>query len=236
MQRRPLGASGLDVPVVGMGTWRTFDVRGAVAEANCRRVLDAAFESGATLFDTSPTYGAAEVVLARTLAARREQALVADKIWTDDDDEADAQIARALALFGGFLDIYQVHNLVAVERRLRTLERLRREGAVRVVGATHYQHASFPALLQLMRARAIEVVQVPLNAADREAEREVLPTAAELGIGVIVMHPLGEGRLARRAVSAAQLAPLRAYGVTTWAQALLKWILSDPRVSSVRGR
>jgi aryl-alcohol dehydrogenase-like predicted oxidoreductase len=233
MQRRPLGATGVDVPAVGMGTWRTFDVRGAAAEANCRRVVDAALESGATLFDTSPMYGASEEVLARALGPRREEALVADKVWTDDDDEADAQIARALALYGGCVDIYQVHNLVAVERRLRTLDRLREEGAVRVVGATHYQHSAFPALLRLMQARAVEMVQVPYNAADRGAERAILPAAAELGIGVLVMRPLGEGRLTRRPVSAAQLAPLRGYGVTTWAQALLKWILSDPRVSCV---
>jgi aryl-alcohol dehydrogenase-like predicted oxidoreductase len=79
----------------------------------------------------------------------------------------------------------------------------------------------------------VEMVQVPLNAADRTAEHEVLPAAAELGIGVLVMRPLGEGTLTRRAISAEQLAPLREYGVTTWAQALLKWILSDLRVSSV---
>jgi aryl-alcohol dehydrogenase-like predicted oxidoreductase len=204
-----------------------------VAEEQCRRVLSAAFASGATLFDTSPMYGAAESVLARVLGPRRDQALVADKVWTDDDDEADAQIARALALYGGCVDIYQVHNLVAADHRLRTLARLRGEGAVRVVGATHYQHAVFPALLALMRARVVDMVQIPLNAADRAAEREILPAAADLGIGVLVMRPLGEGRLAQRTVTVAQLAPLRDYGVTTWAQALLKWILSDPRVSCV---
>jgi aryl-alcohol dehydrogenase-like predicted oxidoreductase len=233
MQRRPLGSTGLDVPVVGMGTWRTFNVQGAAAEANCRRILDAAFEGGTTLFDTSPMYGASEEVLARALGARREEALVADKVWTDDDDEADAQIARALALYGGCVDVYQVHNLVAVDRRLRTLGRLRQEGAVRVVGVTHYQHHAYPDLVRLMRQGAVEMVQVPLNVADREVEREVLPVAAECGIGVLVMRPLGAGALARRNVTADQLAPLRELGVTTWAQALLKWILSDPRVTCV---
>jgi aryl-alcohol dehydrogenase-like predicted oxidoreductase len=233
MQRRPLGATGIDVPAVGMGTWRTFDVHGAAAEAECRRVVDAALDAGAALFDTSPMYGAAEGVLARALGDRRDQALVADKLWTPDDGEADEQIVRALALFGGCVDIYQVHNLVAVDRRLRTLARLRGEGAVRVVGATHYRHAEFPALVQLMKARAVEMVQIPLNAADRVAEREVLPVAAALGIGVLVMRPLGEGALMRRTISAEELAPLREYGVATWAQALLKWILSDLRVSGV---
>jgi aryl-alcohol dehydrogenase-like predicted oxidoreductase len=233
MEQRPLGSSGLAVPAVGMGTWRTFDVHGAAAEENCRQVVDAAFATGATLFDSSPMYGAAEEVLSRTLGDRRDAAIIADKVWTADDGEADAQIARALAWYGGRVDIYQVHNLVAIERRLRTLDRLRARGAVSVVGATHYQHAAFPELVRLIRSGAVGMVQVPLNAADRIAERELLPAAAEHGVGVLVMRPLGEGRLARRAVTDAQLAPLRHFGITTWAQALLKWILSDPRVSCV---
>jgi aryl-alcohol dehydrogenase-like predicted oxidoreductase len=233
MDHRPLGASGLTVPVVGMGTWRTFDVRGAAAEANCRAVLGEAYAAGATLFDTSPMYGAAEEILARAMGTRRDEAIVADKVWTDDDREAEAQIAHALDLYGGRVAIYQVHNLVAVTRRLRTLDRLRAEGKVDVVGATHYQHSAFPELVRLIRTGAVGMVQVPYNAADRIAEREVLPAAAEHGVGVLVMRPLGEGRLARRPVTEAQLAPLLPFGVTTWAQALLKWILSDPRVSCV---
>jgi aryl-alcohol dehydrogenase-like predicted oxidoreductase len=216
-----------------MGTWRTFDVHTAMAEASCRQVLDAAFEAGANLFDTSPMYGRAGEVLARAIGTRRDEAIVADKVWTDDDDEARAQIAHALALYGGRVEIYQVHNLVGVTRRLRTLSQLRAEGKVEVVGATHYQHSAFPELVRLIRTGAVGMVQVPYNAADRVAEREVLPAAAEHGVGVLVMRPLGEGRLARRTATEAQLAPLRQFGVTTWAQALLKWILSDPRVSSV---
>src|SRR5688500_14553747 len=96
MECRPLGATGLDVPVVGMGTWRTFDMRGRDAEAQCRAVLDAAYQGGATLFDTSPMYGEAERVLAEMMGARREQAIVADKLWTTDDREATRQAANAL--------------------------------------------------------------------------------------------------------------------------------------------
>ena len=92
MERRPLGATGLDVPVVGMGTWRTFDVRGRDAEARCQRVLDTAYQTGATLFDTSPMYGEAERVLAEAMGTRRDQALVADKLWTSDDREATRQV------------------------------------------------------------------------------------------------------------------------------------------------
>jgi aryl-alcohol dehydrogenase-like predicted oxidoreductase len=233
MERRALGSTGLDVPAVGMGTWRTFDVRGRDAEARCRAVLDAAYAAGATLFDTSPMYGTAERVLAEAMGARRADALVADKLWTTDDAEAKRQVADALRWYGGRVDIYQVHNLVRLDERLVQLRRMREEGTVRVVGATHYQHAAFPALLSLVTSRAVDQIQIPYNARDRLAERELLPAAADHGVGVIVMRPLGEGALARHAPSAEALAPLAPYGVRTWAQALLKFILSDPRVSCV---
>ena len=131
------------------------------------------------------------------------------------------------------MDVYQVHNLVRTRHRLALLRRLRAEGKVRVIGATHYQHSAFPDLLALMRSREIDQIQIPYNARDRLAERELLPAAADLGIGVIVMRPLGEGALVRRAPSPELLAPLAPFGVETWAQALLKFILSDPRVSCV---
>lgn len=231
MERRPLGATGLDVPVVGMGTWRTFDVRGRDAEARCRAVLDAAYEAGATLFDTSPMYGAAERVLSEAMGARREQAIVADKLWATDDQEATRQAANALRWYGGRVDVYQVHNLVRLDARLALLRRMRDAGTVQVVGATHYQHSAFPALLELVKSRAIDQIQIPYNARDRLAERELLPAAADNGVGVIVMRPFGEGALTRRPPTAEALAPLAPYGIRTWAQALLKFILSDERVS-----
>jgi aryl-alcohol dehydrogenase-like predicted oxidoreductase len=231
MERRALGASGLDVPVVGMGTWRTFDVRGAAEVTRCRAVLDEAYAAGATLFDTSPMYGEAERVLSVTMGARRNGALIADKLWTPDDAEAKRQAARALQWYGGRVDVYQVHNLVGLKARLALLERMRDEGSVQVVGATHYQHSAFGELLALMRSGAVQQIQIPYNARDRIAERELLPAAADHGVGVVVMRPLGEGALVRRPPSEEALQPLASFGVRTWAQALLKFILSDPRVS-----
>jgi aryl-alcohol dehydrogenase-like predicted oxidoreductase len=118
MERRRLGSSGLDVPVVGMGTWKTFDVVAPADQAQRRAVVDVALELGSNLFDSSPMYGAAERVLGAALAGRREQALVATKVWTSDDRTAEAQIERALGYFGGRVDVYQVHNLVAWPSRL----------------------------------------------------------------------------------------------------------------------
>ena len=232
MEERELGTSGLRVPVVGLGTWRTFDVHGPANEARAAEVVDAAFGSGTRLVDSSPMYGAAEGVLGRTLAERRDDATVATKVWTADDDEAERQVAFALRAFGGRVDLYQVHNLVAWERRLDRLERLRADGAVRVIGATHYSAGAFGELARVMRTGRIGAVQVPVNPRERDAEREILPLAAELGIGVIAMRPFGEGGLLRRPPRPADLEPFRPFGITTWPQALLKWTLSDPRVTA----
>jgi aryl-alcohol dehydrogenase-like predicted oxidoreductase len=229
METRTLGRSGLVVPVVGMGTWQTFDVRGTEAEGARSAVVDAAFEAGANFFDSSPMYGEAEGVLGRVLEGRREQALVATKVWAGSPAEGRAQVERALGYFGGYVDLYQVHNLLAWQDQLRLLEEMRDSGKVRVIGATHYSASSFGELRQVMRTGRIAAIQIPYNPLQREVEREILPLAAELGLGVVVMRPFAEGALLRRVPSAAELEPLRAFGVTSWAGALLKWILSDPR-------
>jgi len=106
----------------------------------------------------------------------------------------------------------------------------RERGLVGLIGATHYSPAAFGELAELMRTGRIDTVQVPYNPAHREVERTILPLADDLGVGVLLMRPLGEGQLMRRPPRPAQLAPLRPFGITTWAQALLKWGLSDPRV------
>lgn len=229
MDYRTLGMSGLQVPVVGMGTWRTFDVRGQREEAEARSVVDEAMGLGASFFDSSPMYGEAERVLGQAVRGRRDEVLIATKVWTSSDEEAQAQVERALSYFGGWVDLYQVHNLVAWQKRLDLLERLRDEERVRAIGATHFRAEAFPDLAQVMRSGRISAIQIPYNPREREVEREVLPLAAELGLGVVVMRPFGEGALMREQPSAQDVAPLAPFGVHTWAQALLKWVLSDPR-------
>lgn len=228
MERRPLGRTGVDLPVVGMGTWLTFDLpesEQGVADA----VVDAAFAAGTSLVDSSPMYGRAEAALGRALGGRREEAFVATKIWTPSPDEARLQLEAQLGFYSGRVDLEQVHNLVAWERHLDWLEREREAGRVRFLGATHYAPFAFPELAAVMRSRRIDAIQVPLNPREREAERELLPLADELGLGVIAMRPLGEGDLLPGPPAEA-LAPL---GVETWAEALLRWALSDRRVTAV---
>jgi aryl-alcohol dehydrogenase-like predicted oxidoreductase len=229
MEQRPLGDGGPSLPVVGMGTWRTFDVRGEAAVASAREVVDAALAAGARVFDSSPMYGAAEEVLGRALEGRRDEAFVATKVWTRSPAEGRRQAERALGFFGGRIDLLQVHNLVAWEEQLATIEELRDAGAVGFAGATHYSPSAFGELASVMRTGRVQAIQVPYNPHEREVEREVLPLAEELDIGVLVMRPLGGGSLIGRAPDASELEPLRALGVETWGQALLKWVLSDPR-------
>jgi aryl-alcohol dehydrogenase-like predicted oxidoreductase len=229
MERRALGNTGIEVPAVGMGTWKTFDVRGAAAEHHARTIVDHALAGGANFFDSSPMYGQAERVLGAALAGRREQALVATKVWTPSEGEGRQQTERALSYYGGLIDLYQVHNLVNWRAQLALLERLRDEGLIRAIGATHYSPSAFDELRRVMETGRITAIQIPYNPLERQIERAILPLAAELGLGVVVMRPFGEGGLMRRPPPASRLVPLSPFGVTTWGQALLKWVLSDPR-------
>jgi aryl-alcohol dehydrogenase-like predicted oxidoreductase len=229
MEIRPLGSTGLTVPVIGLGTWRTFDVRGAQDEVNARAVVQVALEKGAGLFDSSPMYGESERVLASALGSRRSDALVATKVWASSATEGTRQIERSMSFFGRLVDIYQVHNLANWREHLTLLEAERDSGRVRVIGATHYSQSAFTELAAVMKTGRIGAIQIPFNPLERSVERMVLPLAADLGMGVIVMRPFGEGALLRRRPPQADLAPLAPFGVTTWAQALLKWVLSDLR-------
>ncbi len=229
MEYRTLGRSGLRVPVVGMGTWQTFDVRGAENERTRAAVVDTALADGANFFDSSPMYGEAERVLGAALRNKRDQAIVATKVWAASAAQGQVQIERALQFFGGSVDLYQVHNLLSWHDQLTVLERLRDGGSIRAIGATHYSYPAFGELSTVMRTGRVTAIQVPYNPLQREVERDILPLAADLGLGVVVMRPFAEGALLRREPPALELAPLREFGVTTWSQALLKWILSDPR-------
>jgi aryl-alcohol dehydrogenase-like predicted oxidoreductase len=226
MEQRPFGRGRTALPVVGLGTWKRLEA--AAAEGGHVGLVREALDEGITVFDSSPMYGAAEALLSEGLDGRRDEAFVATKIWTPSDDEAEAQLARAVAWFGR-VELMQIHNLVAWPERLDLLERASADGQVELIGATHWSPAAFEELETVMRTGRIDAVQIPYNALERTVERRILPLAEDLGLGVLVMLPFGEGALLRQTPPADALAPLADFGVTTWAQALLKWVLSEPR-------
>jgi len=213
MERRRFGRTGWEVSVVGLGTWQTFDV-GRSGEGAAREVVEAVWDGGTRFFDSSPMYGRSEGVLGRALSDRRADALVATKIWTSSMSEARSQYDAQLEYFGGHVDLEQVHNLVAWREHLDWLEEERDAGRIGFLGATHYAAGAFDALEDVMSTGRIDAIQIPYNPIEREAERRILPFAAELDLGVIAMRPLGGGSLVRRFDPAE----------------LLKWTLADERV------
>jgi diketogulonate reductase-like aldo/keto reductase len=219
MKERRLG------PVVGLGTWNTFDGDARLAHD----VVGAALDAGCRVLDSSPMYGGAEAALSEAVAGRRERAAIATKIWSSSVEEGRAQFRRQLEWFGQ-VEIEQIHNLVTWERHLEWLEEERDAGQIGRIGVTHYGASALDELARALRTRRFDAVQVPLNPRERACERELLPLAADLGVAVIVMRPLGEGALVRRAPDPSVLASL---GVESWAEALLKWALSDDRVDVV---
>src|ERR1700733_2013823 len=213
MERRRFGHTGWEVPVVGLGTWQTFDLPKG-EEHIARDVVDAVLQEGTRLFDSSPMYGRAEAVLGRALGDRREDAIVATKIWTSSATEARNQFADQLEFFGGHINLEQLHNLVGWGRHLDWLEEERSAGRIEFLGVTHYAASAFGELEEVMRTGRIDVIQIPYNPLERDAELRILPLAAELDLGVIAMRPLGGGSLTRR------------YDATD----LLKWTLANERI------
>jgi diketogulonate reductase-like aldo/keto reductase len=222
MEERRLG------PVVGLGTWNTF----GGDESLAGDVVGAALEAGARFFDSSPMYGGAERSLGQALADRRDEAVVATKIWSRAVEDGKRHFEQQLEWFGR-VEVEQVHNLVSWQENLVWLEEERSAERVGRLGVTHYDAGAFDELEAALRTGRFQALQVPLNPHERECEERLLPLAAELGVAVIVMRPLGEGGLLRRSSSAAELEPLRDLGVETWPQALLKWALSDDRIDVV---
>jgi diketogulonate reductase-like aldo/keto reductase len=221
MRERRLG------PVVGLGTWNTFDDDVALARA----VVAAALDAGTRVFDSSPMYGGAERALGTALAGR--DAVVATKIWADTVEEGRAQFARQLDWFGGRVDVEQVHNLVAWRDHLPWLEEERDAGRIGRIGVTHYARSAFGELAAALRTGRFDVLQVPYSPWERDCERELLPLCDELGVAVIAMRPLGgsgEDRRRRIELTDEQRGRL---GVDSWPEALLRWALADERVDCV---
>jgi diketogulonate reductase-like aldo/keto reductase len=212
-------------PVVGLGTWSTFDADAALAT----RVVQAAFDAGTRLVDSSPMYGGAERALGAALEGLRDDAIVATKIWARSVDEGQRQFADQVKWYGT-VDVEQIHNLVLWREQLAWLEREERIGKL---GITHYRSSAFGDLADALRTEKFKVLQVPYNPWERQCERELLPLAAELGVAVIAMRPLGgSGEDQRRRIELTD-AQREQLGVESWAEALLRWALADERIDSV---
>ena len=235
MQTRPIPGSGNRIPVIGLGTSRTFDVGESELELEpLKDVLRLFHQLGGRMVDTSPMYGNAETVvgvLAEELGIVNELFL-ATKVWTSGEQAGVQQMRASLRkLRRGNVDLMQVHNLVDTDTHLETLRQWKQEGRIRYIGITHYRSDAFAELAEVMRNHELDFVQLNYSLAEPEAERMLLPLAAERGIAVVVNRPFARGQLFRL-TRGRELPPWAAeFDAQTWAQFFLKWVVSHPDVT-----
>jgi aryl-alcohol dehydrogenase-like predicted oxidoreductase len=222
----------LQVSTIGMGTLRTFDVDSDEEIAQRREIINSCLANQINFIDTAAWYGNAEQVVGIATEGMRDKFYLATKVRTEGKEAGEAQIARSFELLNtDYIDLFQVHNLVDWETQLPTLQLLKEEGKVGLVGVTAMVHEAYPVIADLMKSGRVDAIQIPYNVMERGCEEELLPLAEERGIGVLVMEPLKKGRYVKDLKSQPDLLPLEEYGIETWAQALLAWVLSDPRVT-----
>ena len=238
MMTRPIPSTGEPIPVVGLGTWRAFDVGSdETGRRPLRQVLQRLLDGGRRIIDTSPMYGRAEAVTGDLLAELqvRPRAFLATKVWTTGRERGIEQMRRSASLLrSAVVDLMQIHNLVDWRTHLATLRRMKEAGSIRYIGITHYTDRALSELAHILETEpGIDFVQCGYSLAARAAERELLPVAAARGIAVIVNQPLAQGGLLRQVRG--QVLPdwAREFDCTSWAQLLLKYVVAEPAVTCV---
>lgn len=237
MLTRKIPSSGELLPVIGVGTYRGFDVgSGSKERAALGDVLRTLFSLGGSVVDSSPVYGHAEGVAGELLAAQhaREKAFVATKVWTQGRRAGIDQMKRSMKLLRcERIDLMQIHNLLDWRTHLATLRGWKQEGRIRYFGITHYSPSAYGEMEKIMRAESLDFVQLNYSLDDREAERRLLPLAAEHGTAVLVNLPFGQGRLLRTLRGKPVPPWMQEAGCETWSQALLKFTLAHQAVTCV---
>ena len=233
MLTRPIPSSGEKLPVIGLGTWQTFDVdpaqSGPLAE-----VLRAFVRFGGRVIDSSPMYGRAEQVIGDVVTKHklRDSLFLATKVWTRGQQAGIDSMERSFArLQTKTIDLMQVHNLVDAQTQLRTIREWKAQGRFRYLGVTHYEAGAFAEVAKILAREKLDFVQINYSIMGREAEEKILPLAQERDVAVIVNRPFGGGNLFSR-VRGKPLPDFAAeFDCTSWAQFFLKWIVAHSAVT-----
>ncbi|MGF7160903.1 diketogulonate reductase-like aldo/keto reductase [Rhodoligotrophos appendicifer] len=232
---RRIPSSGEEIPAVGLGTWITFNVGDdPVLRDECAEVMAAFFAAGGAMIDSSPMYGSSQPVVGYGLKklGYPPSLFSAEKVWTSSGQNGPAQIAESKELWGvKRFDLMQVHNLLAWEPHLRTLSDMKAEGQLRYIGITTSEARRHDLVEEIMRKVPLDFVQLTYNVVDREAEQRLLPLAMDRGIAVIANRPFQQGALTRRLEGVPMPAWAGDLGVATWAQLILKFIISHPALT-----
>lgn len=235
VQKRPIPRTGEMLPVLGVGTWQTFDVGPDAPErAELRQVLKLLVEHGGSVLDSSPMYGEAERVVG-DLSAKlglRDKLFFATKVWTSGRDAGVRQMEQSFRLMRtARMDLMQVHNLLDVETHTRTLREWKESGKVRYMGITHYYSGAYGDLERLIKTREWDFVQFNYSMAEREAEARLLPLCADTGTAVLINRPFAHASLFGKVKGKELPAWAAEFDCKSWAQFFLKYILAHPAVT-----
>jgi aryl-alcohol dehydrogenase-like predicted oxidoreductase len=231
---RKIPSTGEELPVIGLGTSGPFEVGTSKSDrAPLKEVLDAFFAAGARLIDTSPMYSTAETVLGDLLTSSQQQKVfLATKVWTRGDREGAEQMKHsAQVLKHPKLDLIQVHNLLDVDTHLKTLRQMKADGRVRYIGITHYTVGSHSDLARIIEREKLDFVQLNYSASTRDAEKRLLPLAADKGVAVLVNRPFEDGKMFEQVEGRPLPEWAKDIDCTSWGQIFLKFVFSHPAVT-----
>ncbi len=235
LMRRTIPGKSETLPVVGLGTWQTFDA-GPDSYAPIREVLSTLVEQGGSVIDSSPMYGKSEEVVG-TLSTElnlNAKLFIATKVWIRGQKQGIGQMNESFAkLKRGKIDLMQIHNLVDWANHMKTLTEWKAQGRVRYIGLTHYTVSSHETVEEIMRNNKVDFIQINYNLLDRNAEKRLLPAARDLGVGVLVNRPFEEGALFSRVNGKSLPEWAGEFDCASWGQFFLKYILSHPAVTCV---
>ena len=232
---RAIPSSGERLPAIGMGTWITFDAgRSGASRARLLPVLQAFFDRGGQLIDSSPMYGSSETVVGDLLPRLRQRPrlFAASKVWIPGQRLGQVQMEDSRKLWGlTRFDLMQVHNLLEWEAHLETLKEWKSRGRLRYIGVTTSHGRRHAELERIMNREPLDFVQFTYNLADRSAEERLLPLARERRMAVILNRPLDGGNLFDRVRGKPLPSFAAEFDCRNWAQYFLKFLISHPAVT-----
>jgi len=235
MLLRAIPSSGEKLPIIGLGTWQTFDVGASESERRpLQDVLTSFVKLGGGVIDSSPMYGRAEETIGDlvTRLGLRNSLFLATKVWTRGKQNGIESMERSLArLQTKTIDLMQVHNLVDVATQLATMRQWKEQGHIRYIGITHYEAGAFGDVARILVNEKLDFVQINYSIAEREAEEKILPLAQQRGVAVIANRPFGGGDLFSRVRGKPLPDFAKEFECTSWAQFFLKWIVANPAVT-----
>ena len=237
MLERIIPSTKKSLPVIGLGTSRVFDIKPTTELLAIRQnILDILLDNGGTLIDTSPMYGKSEEIIGRLIETndRKKELFLATKVWTKGKSEGENQIKESFRkMHTSKIQLIQIHNLLDWETQITTLRRMKESGEIEYIGITHYKADAFPAMEKIISNEPIDFAQFNYSLGEREAENRLLPLCADQGVATIINRPFMRAKLFRSVKGKVLPSWCNDYGIGSWGQFFLKYILSNPAVTNI---